>query len=56
MQDFLEGNFLKEQVEAAKELADLLTRMERATQYIKADGSKAVSCDGLGLHLIDKEL
>jgi hypothetical protein len=30
--------------------------MERATQYIKADGSKAFSCDGLGLHTIDKEL
>ena len=47
MQDFLEGNFLNEQVEAAKELADLLSRMERAT---------GASCDGLGLHLIDKEL
>ena len=56
MQDFLEGNYLNEQVEAAKELADLLTRIERATSYITADGAKKSSCDGLGLHLIDEEL
>merc|ERR1712080_767172 len=41
--DFLEGEFLKEQVEASKEISDLLTRMKRAG-------------DGLGLHLVDKEL
>merc|ERR1712076_50467 len=41
--DFLEGEFLKEQVEASKEISDLLTRMKRAGE-------------GLGLHLVDKEL
>merc|ERR1711993_160922 len=41
--DFLEGEFLKEQVEAIKEIGDLITRMKRAG-------------DGLGLHLVDKEL
>jgi len=30
MGDFLEGNFLKEQVEAIKHLGDLITRMKRA--------------------------
>ena len=43
MTDFIEGEYLKEQVEAEKELGDLITRMKRAG-------------DGLGLHLIDKEL
>merc|ERR1711988_197572 len=41
--DFLEGEYLKEQVEAIKEIVDLLTKMKRAG-------------DGLGLHVIDKEL
>ena len=41
--DFLEGNFLKEQVEAIKHLGDLVTKMKRAG-------------DGLGVHIIDKEL
>merc|ERR1712003_469999 len=41
--DFLEGEFLKEQVEAIKEIADLVTKMKRAG-------------DGIGLHIIDKEL
>jgi len=41
--DFLEGEYLKEQVEASKEIADLITKMKRAG-------------DGLGLHIIDKEL
>merc|ERR1712095_173501 len=41
--DFIEGEFLKEQVEAIKEIADLITKMKRA------GGS-------LGLHIIDKEL
>merc|ERR1712080_328516 len=39
--DFLEGTFLNEQVEAIKEIADLVTKMKRAG-------------DGLGLHIIDK--
>ena len=43
MTDIIEGEYLKEQVEAEKELGDLITRMKRAG-------------DGLGLHLIDKEL
>jgi len=41
--DFLEGNYLKEQVEAQKEIGDLITKMKR-------------SGDSLGLHIIDKEL
>ena len=40
--DFLEGEYLEEQVHAIKELGDLVTRMKRAG-------------DGLGVHLIDKE-
>merc|ERR1712126_713838 len=43
MTDFLEGEFLKEQVEAVEEIADLVTKMKRAG-------------DGIGLHIIDKEL
>ena len=41
--DFIEGEYLKEQVEGEKELGDLITRMKRAG-------------DGLGLHIVDKEL
>merc|ERR1711915_45367 len=43
MTDFIEGNFLKEQVEAIKEIGDMITKMRRAGE-------------GLGLHIIDKEL
>merc|ERR1711970_737878 len=43
MTDFLEGTFMKEQVEAIKEISDLVTKMNRAGE-------------GLGLHVIDKEL
>lgn len=39
--DYLEGNFLNEQVDSIKELSDLITKMKRAG-------------DGLGLHLIDE--
>merc|ERR1712241_1375711 len=41
--DFLEGEYLNEQVEAQKEIGDLITKMKRAG-------------DALGLHIIDKEL
>ena len=41
--DFLEGEYLKEQVEAQKEIGDLITKMKRAGETI-------------GLHIIDKEL
>jgi len=41
--DFIEGEYLKEQVEAQKEIGDLITKMKRAG-------------DALGLHIIDKEL
>jgi len=41
--DFLEGEYLKEQVEAIKEIGDLITKMKRAGPE-------------LGLHIIDKEL
>jgi len=42
--DFLEGEFLKEQVEAQKEIGDLLTKMKRG-----ADSAVL-------LHMLDKEL
>jgi len=41
--DFLEGEYLKEQVEAQKEIGDLITKMKRVG-------------DGLGVHIIDKEM
>jgi len=41
--DFLEGEFLKEQVEDQKKIGDLITKMKRAG-------------DTVGLHIIDKEL
>jgi len=41
--DFLESEYLGEQVDAHKEIGDLIAKMKRAG-------------DGLGLHLIDKEL
>jgi ferritin heavy chain len=43
LNDYLESNFLNEQVDAIKELSDLITKMKRAG-------------DGLGLHLMDKEM
>jgi ferritin heavy chain len=42
--DFLESEFLNEQVESIKKLADMLTQLNR------------VGNDGLGLFLFDKEL
>merc|ERR1711955_157214 len=41
--DFLESEYLNEQVEGIKAIGDLITKMKRAG-------------DGLGLHLIDKEM
>ena len=41
--DFIEGEYLKEQVEAEKEIGDLITKL-------KGLG------DGLGVHILDKEL
>merc|ERR1712014_523642 len=43
MTDFLEGEFLKEQVEAIKEIGNLVTKMKRAG-------------DGVGLYMIDKDM
>ena len=43
MSDFLEGEYLKEQVESMKEIGDLLTKIRRAGNAV-------------GLHIIDKEL
>jgi ferritin heavy chain len=43
MTDFLEGEYLKEQVEDIKRIADLVAQMKRAGT-------------GVGLHIIDKEL
>ena len=40
---FVEENYLDEQVKAIKELGDLFTKMKRVG-------------DGVGLHIIDKEL
>jgi len=42
--DFLEGNYLNEQVDSIKDLADMITRLKRA------------GTTGLGEHLFDKEL
>merc|ERR1711994_580595 len=42
--DFVEGDFLKEQVEAQKEIGDLITKMKKTT------------ADPVLLHIIDKEL
>jgi len=41
--DFLEGNYLNEQVDGIKEIGDMITKIKRAG-------------DGLGLHIIDKEM
>ena len=43
MCDFIEGEFLKEQVEANKKLADMITQLKRVGE-------------GLGVYLFDKEL
>ena len=56
LQDFIEGNFLVEQVESIRELATLLTKLETATRQTAPNGLKKEMCDGLGLYLIDKEL
>jgi len=56
LQDFIEENYLGEQVDANKELADLLTKLERTTKHMNMDGSSKYMCDGLGLHIIDKEI
>jgi len=42
--DFIEGEYLKEQVLGEKEVGDMITKIKR------------VGCDGLGLHTIDEEL
>ena len=42
--DFIEGEYLKEQVEAEKEIGDFITKIKQA------------GTDGLGIHIIDKEL
>ena len=44
MTDFLEGEYLKEQVEAAKEMADLITKIKR------------VGSTGTGIYLLDKDM
>ena len=44
MGDFIASEFLKEQVEAEKEISDLITKMKR------------VEKDAIGLIMIDKEL
>ena len=41
--DFLESEYLTEQVDGIKEIGDMITKMKRAG-------------DGLGLHIIDKEM
>lgn len=44
LQDFIENGFLEEQIRSIKELADMLTQLQR------------VGNDGLGLFLFDKDL
>ena len=44
MTDFIEGHFLKEQVDAIKDLADMITNVKR------------VGAEGLGIYLFDKNL
>ena len=44
LSDFIEGHYLKEQVEAEKEVGDLISKM------------KHIGSEGLGFHIIDKEL
>ena len=41
--DFLEAEYLTEQVEGIKEIGDMITKIKRAG-------------DGLGLHIMDKEI
>ena len=41
--DFLEAEYLGEQVEGIKEIGDMITKIKRAG-------------DGLGLHIMDKEI
>ena len=41
--DFLESEYLNEQVDGIKEIGDMITKMKRAG-------------DGLGLHILDKEI
>ena len=41
--DFLESEYLTEQVDGIKKIGDLVTKIKRAR-------------DGLGLHVIDKEI
>lgn len=43
LSDFIESEFLEDQVESLKELADMLTQLERC------------GCDGLGLYLFDQK-
>ncbi len=42
--DFIESDYLNEQIESIKEISDLLTNLER------------VGSEGLGLFIFDKEL
>ena len=44
LSDFIESEFLEDQVDTLKELADMLTQLERC------------GCDGLGLYLFDQKL
>ena len=41
--DFLESEYLAEQVEGIKQIGDMITKIKRAG-------------DGLGLHIMDKEI
>ena len=43
MTDFIEGEYLQEQVTAEKEISDLISKMKRLGE-------------GVGLHLLDKEM
>ncbi len=54
--DFIEGEYLIEQVNANQELAKLWTRLERITLTRSDNGTFVSTCDGIGLINIDKEL
>ncbi len=47
MQDFIESECLNEQVDSIKEMADLLTKLKRASKNCE---------NGIGIYMIDQEL
>ncbi|CAF1000916.1 unnamed protein product [Brachionus calyciflorus] len=52
----IEDEFIDEQYETNKFLAELLTKIERNTMQLLQNGTQVSICDGYGLTLVDKEL